>query len=66
MKPLLYLIFIFWTVALLGQRQEIPFNKTWQFESTSINGIAYQKEIDLPHTWNALDATDIARRRANN
>lgn len=55
MKNQLYFLFLFYAVALFGQRQDISFNTNWQLESTSPSGLAYQKSIDLPHTWNNKD-----------
>lgn len=56
MKNHLCLFLIFCSIALFGQRQEIPFNKDWKFQSTSIGGVNYEKSVDLPHTWNDKDA----------
>lgn len=55
MKNQLVLLLFFWSIALFGQRQEISFNTNWQFESTFPSGLTYQKNIDLPHTWNDKD-----------
>ena len=56
MKNLFVLLFLhFCFVVLYGQRQEIPINKDWQFESTAPSGLAYQKSVNLPHTWNDKD-----------
>jgi len=64
MKNLLYLLLIFCSIALYGQRQEIPFNNDWQFKGTSSNEVVYQENIDLPHTWNDKDAQEgIAQHR---
>ena len=55
-NQLVFLLLLFWSVVVYGQRQEISFNEDWQFESTSPSGLTYQQSINLPHTWNAKDA----------
>ena len=64
MKNQILLYLLLSSIALAAQRQEIPFNKDWQFESTSPSGVAYQKSISIPHTWNDKDAqAGIAQHR---
>lgn len=56
MRNHLCLFLIFISITLFGQRQEISFNNDWKFEGTSRGGLSYEKNVDLPHTWNDKDA----------
>lgn len=55
MKNQLYLLLIFWSVALFAQREEIPLNTEWEFQSLSASGLINIESINLPHTWNNKD-----------
>lgn len=55
MKNYFVLSFLFCSISLFGQRQEIPFSQNWQFEGATASGMSYKKSIDLPHTWNDKD-----------
>ncbi|MEF8799384.1 MAG: sugar-binding domain-containing protein, partial [Candidatus Bipolaricaulota bacterium] len=60
MKPFYIVIptFVLSFIVLFAnaQRQEIPFNKGWQFTGKAVSGKLVEKTVNVPHTWNATDA----------
>jgi len=54
-----FLLIIFGIAGLSAQpRQVIDFNAKWHFSGESASGAMIDKNISLPHTWNAEDAQE--------